>query len=68
MTSNAPTAKLLLSAKEAAQALSICEKTLWSMTTPRGTLPAVKIGTRVLYDPADLTAWINTKKEGGGNQ
>lgn len=68
MTSNTPTAKLLLSAREAARALSICEKTLWSMTTPRGDLPCVRIGTRVLYDPADLAAWIDTKKKGGANQ
>ena len=56
--------KLLFSAEEAAQALSICQKTLWSSTKPRGDVPCVRIGTRVLYDPADLRSWIFTKKGG----
>ncbi len=58
-------AKLLLTAPEAAQALSICEKTLWSNTRPRGTIPAVRIGKRVLYDPNDLAQWINLQKRKG---
>lgn len=56
--------KLLLSVIEAAAALSICQKTLYSNTCPRGTIPCVKIGTRVLYDPADLRAWIDAQKNG----
>ncbi len=60
--SNTP--KLLLSAREAAKSLSICEKTLWTHTKPRGTVPCVKIGTRVLYDPRDLAAWIDSQKAG----
>lgn len=59
--SDAP--KLLLSAREAAKALSICEKTLWSHTRPRGTIPAVKIGTRTLYDPRDLESFIVRAKD-----
>jgi predicted DNA-binding transcriptional regulator AlpA len=58
-------AKLLLTAPEAAQSLCICEKTLWSNTRPRGTIPAVRIGKRVLYDPRDLAQWINEQKERG---
>ena len=56
--------KMLLSTREAAAALSICEKTLWSNTQPRGDLPCVRIGTRVLYHVADLTGWIESKKGG----
>ena len=56
--------KLLFSAEEAAQALGICQKTLWSSTKPRGDVPCVRIGTRVLYDPADLRTWIVGRKEG----
>ncbi len=54
--------KLLLSADEAAKVLSICTKSLWSQTIPRGTLPAAKIGSRVLYSPSDLQAWIDSQK------
>jgi len=57
--------RLLLPAREAAAALSICEKTLWSMTQPRGDLPCVRIGRRVLYDQRDLLKWIDAQKSGG---
>ena len=57
--------KLLLPAREAAAALAVCEKTLWNFTAPRGTIPSVKIGARVLYSPADLQAWIDKEKSGG---
>ena len=62
------TPRLLLSAREAARALSVCEKTLWSYTRPRGTMPAVKIGARTLYDPRDLAAWIDAQKQEAGEQ
>lgn len=52
------TIKLLMSAREAAKALSICEKSLWTATQPRGPIPCIKIGARVLYPVADLEAWI----------
>jgi hypothetical protein len=54
--------KLLLTAPEAAKALSVCEKTLWSISVPRGTLPVVRIGARVLYDPRDLADFIEQRK------
>jgi hypothetical protein len=57
------TSKLLISAREASLALSISEKTLWSHTRPRGSIPLVRIGTRVLYDPHDLEMWIDKQKE-----
>jgi len=60
--------KLLLSAREAARALSICEKTLWSLTRPRGNLPCVRIGRRCLYDPRDLEAWIGAQNKGGAQE
>ena len=59
--------KLLLSAHEAAETLGICEKSLWNFTQPRGAITSVKIGSRVLYSPDDLRAWIDAQKtEGGG--
>lgn len=56
------TPKLLLSSREAARSLGICAKTLWSITQPRGDVPTVRIGTRCLYDPRDLLAWIDARK------
>lgn len=56
------TPQLLLSAREAAKALSVCEKTLWSMTK-RGELPVVRIGRSVRYSIDDLKNWIQKKSE-----
>ncbi|MFC1782009.1 helix-turn-helix domain-containing protein [Planctomycetota bacterium] len=52
---------LLLSAKDTAKALSISERTLWTYTK-NGEIPCVRLGDRVLYDPQDLRAWIELKK------
>ena len=54
--------RLLLTSKEAAAALGVCEKTLWSLTDPRGPIACVRIGRAVRYDPADLSAWIESAK------
>ena len=54
---------LLLTAREAANALSISERKLWSISTPRGDLPAARIGRRVLYSREDLQSWIEKQKE-----
>jgi predicted DNA-binding transcriptional regulator AlpA len=53
---------LLLSARDAARSLNISERTLWALTAPRGDIPPVRIGRRVLYAPSDLIAWIDTQK------
>ena len=59
-----PGAKMLLSARAASKTLSICERSLWGVTK-RGEIPCIRIGRRVLYDPRDLRAWIDSKKEEG---
>jgi len=53
---------LLLGASDAAKSLGVSRKTLYNHTAPRGDLPAVRIGARVLYDVADLRAWIERRK------
>lgn len=58
---NNPPEKLLYSTVEAARALSICPRTLFSMTQPRGPIPAVRLGSRVLYPVAALQSWIDTQ-------
>lgn len=60
--SSTPTpTRLLITPREAAKALSVCEKTLWSLTK-RGELPAVRIGRAVRYDVSDLQAFIDRQK------
>ena len=53
---------LLLTAREATKALAISERTLWSLTDPRGPIRCLRIGRAVRYDPADLSAWIESAK------
>ena len=43
--------------KEAAQALGICERTLWALTQ-RGEVPHVKTGKVVLYPVSLLRRWL----------
>ena len=52
----------LLTSREAAESLSITERTLWSHTKS-GDIPAVRIGRAVRYDPKDLAAWLDRAKQ-----
>jgi len=52
-------ARLLVSAREAAYRLGgVSVRHLWSLTQPRGPIPCVRLGRRVLYRPRDLEAFI----------
>ena len=53
--------QLLLDVKTASRALSICPKTLFTLTR-RGDIKCVHIGHRVLYSPGSLTAYINQQE------
>lgn len=63
---------LALRPREAARMLSISERTLWSMTAPRGPIPCARIGTgkrqTVLYSVPALEAWLSseTTRTNGG--
>jgi excisionase family DNA binding protein len=50
-------APIFLRPRDAAQKLAVSERTLWSMTVPRGPIPAAKIGRAVRYRLADLEAF-----------
>jgi excisionase family DNA binding protein len=52
--------KLLLTRLEAAQVLGICERTLDTYTKD-GTIPFLRIGSRVLYSVQALEQWIAEK-------
>ena len=58
----APT--LLLTAKQAAEALAISPRKLWSLTAS-GEISVVRLGRSVRYDRADLERFIESQKEGG---
>jgi excisionase family DNA binding protein len=63
-----PGLKLLLTAREAAGALSVSERTLWELTAS-GELPVLRLPGRgkaraLRYDVADLRAWIDRLKAG----
>lgn len=55
------TERLLLPPNDAAQTLSISPRTLWGLTQA-GEIPCIRIGRAVRYDPADLRAWIDRRK------
>ena len=62
---NTTTPRLLITPRQAGATLAISERTLWSLTAPRGPIPAVRIGRAVRYDLADLRKWINQQKKTG---
>lgn len=53
--------QLLLNPRQAAAALSISPRLLWSRTNC-GDIPCVRIGKCVRYSPDDLRAWIEAQK------
>ena len=52
--------RMLLTSKEAAKALNICERTLYGLTKA-GELPVVRIGRAVRYNVQDLKDFIEKK-------
>jgi excisionase family DNA binding protein len=57
----------LLTANEAAKMLRVSPRTVWTLTQ-EGSLACVRIGRRVLYDPADLQAFVQRCRQGGDRQ
>ena len=50
-------ARLALRPKEAAKALGIGERLLWSMTN-QGAIPHLRLGKAILYPVAELERWL----------
>ncbi len=55
---------LLLTVRQAAARLNISERLLWSWTSPRGPIRAVRFGRCLRYDERDLDAVIEAQKGG----
>ena len=63
MTDRTPT-PLLVDARTAARMLSFSERTLWSLTAPRGPIHCIRVSKRgVRYAVADLERFIESHKE-----
>ena len=56
-----PVATKLQNIREVAEDTRLCEKSVWNATAPRGDLPCVKLGSRTLYRPEDVAAWIESR-------
>ena len=54
--------KLLIDTRTTAAAMSISERTLFSITEPRGTLRCLRLPGRTMYRPADVTAWLDEQQ------
>lgn len=54
---------LLLNANQAAEALAISPRKLWSMTSS-GEVPCLRIGRSVRYSVDELRRWIDDQKGG----
>lgn len=62
-TENGTPEKLLLTPDEAAEQLSICPKSLWSLTAPRGPLKCVRLGRSVRYSLNALREFISQQSQ-----
>lgn len=49
---------ITVSAREAAKLLQISEKSLWANSAPRGGIPVVRVGRRVLYSVDSLRRFV----------
>ena len=56
--------RLALRPREAAEALGICERTLWSMTHD-GDIPHFKLGKSTLYPVEALREWLRERVREG---
>ena len=68
MSATETPAPLLVSTQAAAELLGISPKTLWSFTQPRGPVPCVRIGARVLYSPDRLREWLDAAQAAQGDR
>lgn len=57
--------RLALRPADAARAIGISTRLLWSMTN-RGDIPCVRIGRRIVYPLHLLREWLDTNAKGAG--
>ena len=50
--------QILLTPRETAKVLSMSERTLYALTTPRGDIPVIRVGSNIVrYAVEDLREW-----------
>ena len=54
---------LAVDSQQAAKLLSVSARTLWALTSPRGPIPALRLGRRVVYPLESLRAWIASAQQ-----
>lgn len=59
--------RLALRPKEAAKALGIGERLLWSMTN-QGLIPHLRLGKVIVYPVAELERWLAERATKGGRR
>ena len=52
----------LLSVRETAKVLGVSERTVWTMTVPRGRLVCCRLGSRVMYSAAAIKRFIEQQE------
>jgi excisionase family DNA binding protein len=58
---------LLVDTLGAARALSVSERTVWSLMK-RGDLPAIRIGRALRFAAEDLREWVDRRRADGGKE
>ncbi len=53
----------LLTNKQAAKLLGVCERKLWSMTNETREISCIRIGRSVRYDPRDIEEYLQRSKQ-----
>lgn len=54
--------RILLTRRDAAAALAISERALWTLTA-RGEVPCVRLGRSVRYEPSVLAAFVAARRD-----
>ncbi len=67
MTADPTAAPVAVPSRDMAKMLSISERALWSLTSPRGPVPVLRIGRSVRYVPSDVLRALATQR-GHGNE
>lgn len=59
----AATSKILVGIREASELVQVSERKLWSMSSPRGPVPVVRVGKLLRYNVESLRAWAAQQEQ-----
>lgn len=57
------TPQILIDIRQAAELVQVSERKLWSMSSPRGPIPVVRVGKLVRYNVESLRAWAERQEQ-----